>query len=203
MPFAVRAIWVDGCSRFEVIFEGGCQRRSTKLFVLPPLFFKLNGHVKWAHRTHGEEFYEVTKCEFTIFRLRWRANGMRACIHACNTVIPNPDFWLSDPAEVPGEVEGKSEMGGDMSLLGCTSTHYCFVAPLMVFSKAPHSNPAAESVIKGLQAPQREVGHSLRFSHPYFTKRRSLIPHGNGAAGIEQRLPRCGPNRSRWSGLPR
>ena len=36
MPFPVRAIQVDGGAEFEAIFEGECQRRDIKLFVLPP-----------------------------------------------------------------------------------------------------------------------------------------------------------------------
>ncbi len=36
MPFPVKAIQVDGGSEFEAIFEGECQRRGIKLFVLPP-----------------------------------------------------------------------------------------------------------------------------------------------------------------------
>jgi hypothetical protein len=64
MPFTVRAIQVDGGSEFEAVFEEECQRRNIKLFVLPPRSPKLNGHVERAHKTHAEEFYEVTQSSF-------------------------------------------------------------------------------------------------------------------------------------------
>ena len=70
MPFVVRAIQVDGGSEFEAVFEEECQRRNIKLFVLPPRSPKLNGHVERAHRTHTEEFYELTGSSFDITELR-------------------------------------------------------------------------------------------------------------------------------------
>ncbi len=70
MPFAVKAIQVDGGSEFEAIFEEECQRRGIKLFVLPPRSPKLNGAVERAHRTHTEEFYEVTESSFDLPELR-------------------------------------------------------------------------------------------------------------------------------------
>ena len=70
MPFPVKALQVDGGSEFEAIFEEECQRRGIKLFVLPPRSPKLNGAVERAHRTHTEEFYEVTESSFDIAELR-------------------------------------------------------------------------------------------------------------------------------------
>jgi transposase InsO family protein len=70
MPFPVKAIQVDGGSEFEAIFEEECQKRDIKLFVLPPRSPKLNGAVERAHRTHTEEFYEVTESSFDIAELR-------------------------------------------------------------------------------------------------------------------------------------
>ncbi len=70
MPFLVKAIQVDGGSEFEAIFEEECQRRGIKLFVLPPRSPKLNGAVERAHRTHTEEFYEVTDTSFNLSELR-------------------------------------------------------------------------------------------------------------------------------------
>jgi transposase InsO family protein len=70
MPFTVRAIQVDGGSEFEAVFEEECQRRNIKLFVLPPRSPKLNGHVERAHKTHAEEFYEVTQSSFDLPQLR-------------------------------------------------------------------------------------------------------------------------------------
>jgi transposase InsO family protein len=66
MPFNIRAIQVDGSSEFEAVFEEECHRRDIRLFVLPPRSPKLNGHVEQAHRTHTEEFYEVTESPFDI-----------------------------------------------------------------------------------------------------------------------------------------
>jgi transposase InsO family protein len=70
MPFRVKAIQVDGGSEFQDVFEETCQQRGIRLFVLPPRSPKLNGHVERANRTHTEEFYEVTDCEFDLASLR-------------------------------------------------------------------------------------------------------------------------------------
>ena len=69
MPFPVKAIQVDGGSEFQDAFERECQKRGIKLFVLPPRSPKLNGHVERAHRTHTEEFYEVTEVNFELHEL--------------------------------------------------------------------------------------------------------------------------------------
>jgi len=69
MPFPIRAVQVDGGSEFEAVFEEECQRRNIKLFVLPPRSPKLNGCVERAHRTHTEEFYEVTDGSFELLEL--------------------------------------------------------------------------------------------------------------------------------------
>jgi transposase InsO family protein len=66
MPFKVKAIQVDGGSEFQSVFEETCQKHGIRLFVLPPRSPKLNGHVERSNRTHTEEFYEVTDCEFEI-----------------------------------------------------------------------------------------------------------------------------------------
>jgi putative transposase len=70
MPFIIRAIQVDGGSEFESVFENECQQRGIRLFVLPPRSPKLNGGVERAHRTHTEEFYEVTDSSFELAELR-------------------------------------------------------------------------------------------------------------------------------------
>ena len=70
IPFPVKAIQVDGGAEFKAIFEEECQRRGIKLFVLPPRSPKLNGAVERAHRTHTEEFYEVTDSSFDLSELR-------------------------------------------------------------------------------------------------------------------------------------
>lgn len=70
MPFPVKAIQVDGGSEFQAVFEEVCQQRGIKLFVLPPRSPKLNGGVERAHRTHTEEFYEVTDSAFELAEIR-------------------------------------------------------------------------------------------------------------------------------------
>lgn len=52
---------VDGGSEFAAGFEQACQQLGFRLFVLPPRSPKLNGHVERAHRTHTEEFHEITQ----------------------------------------------------------------------------------------------------------------------------------------------
>lgn len=70
MPFPIKAIQVDGGSEFEALFEKECERRGIRLFILPPRSPKLNGGVERAHRTHTEEFYEVTDSTFDLDDLR-------------------------------------------------------------------------------------------------------------------------------------
>ena len=70
LPFPVRALQVDGGSEFQAIFEQVRQQRGIKLFVLPPCSPKLNGGVERAHRTHTEEFYEVTDSSFDLAEIR-------------------------------------------------------------------------------------------------------------------------------------
>jgi transposase InsO family protein len=86
MPFPVRAIQVDGGPEFEAIFEKACQTRGIKLFVLPPHSPKLNGGVERAHRTHTEEFYEVTDSCFDLAELREKLLEWE---HIYNTVRPH------------------------------------------------------------------------------------------------------------------
>jgi putative transposase len=70
MPFPVKAIQVDNGSEFESVFEEECKNRGITLFVLPPRSPKLNGGVERAHRTHTEEFYEVTHSSFDLADIR-------------------------------------------------------------------------------------------------------------------------------------
>lgn len=70
MPFPVKALQVDGGSEFQAVFEEVCRMRGIKLFVLPPRSPKLNGGVERAHRTHTEEFYEVTDSSFELDEIR-------------------------------------------------------------------------------------------------------------------------------------
>jgi len=86
MPFPIKAIQVDGGSEFQDAFEQECQKRSIKLFVLPPRSPKLNGHVERAQRTHTEEFYEVTDTNFEIPELN---QALLKWANVYNTIRPH------------------------------------------------------------------------------------------------------------------
>jgi len=94
MPFPVKAIQVDGGSEFEAIFEEECQKRGIKLFVLPPRSPKLNGAVERAHRTHIEEFYEVTDSSFDLFEL---GESLLEWEQVYNTVRPHQALGYLTP----------------------------------------------------------------------------------------------------------
>jgi len=96
MPFAVRAISVDGGSEFMAEFEAACQARSIALFVLPPRSPKLNGCAERANRTHTEEFYEVTDVEPELDSL---AAGLAAWEEVYNTIRPHQSLGYLTPAE--------------------------------------------------------------------------------------------------------
>ena len=96
MPFAIKAIQVDGGSEFQDTFEEECQKRGIKLFVLPPRSPKLNGCVERAQRTHTEEFYEVADTDFEITALntsllRWEV--------VYNTIRPHQALGYLTPKE--------------------------------------------------------------------------------------------------------
>jgi transposase InsO family protein len=86
MPFAIRAVQVDGGSEFESAFESACEKHGIRLFVLPPRSPKLNGHVERAHRTHTEEFYEVYDGDLDLPTLN---NALRKWEHIYNCVRPH------------------------------------------------------------------------------------------------------------------
>ena len=86
MPFPVRAIQVDGGSKFQAGFEQACQERGLRLFVLPPRSPKLNGAVERAQRTHTEEFYEINDFPLEIAPLNQQ---LRLWELTYNTVRPH------------------------------------------------------------------------------------------------------------------
>ena len=96
MPFPLGAIQVDGGSEFEATFEEECQRRNIRLFVLPPRSPKLNGYVERAHRTHTEEFYEVTDSSFDLSELRGELSQWERIY---NTVRPHQALDYLTPLE--------------------------------------------------------------------------------------------------------
>jgi transposase InsO family protein len=86
MPFAVRAIQVDGGSEFMAEFEDACKERGIQLFVLPPRSPKLNGHVERAQRTHKEEFYYRLTSATTLKQVN---KLLRRWEHIYNTYRPH------------------------------------------------------------------------------------------------------------------
>jgi transposase InsO family protein len=94
MPFPIKAIQVDGGPEFEAAFEKECQLRGIRLFVLPPRSPKLNGGVERAHRTHTEEFYEVTDSTFNLAELR---QELLEWEHVYNTVRPHQALGYLTP----------------------------------------------------------------------------------------------------------
>jgi transposase InsO family protein len=96
LPFPLKAIQVDGGSEFEAVFEEECKRRNIKLFVLPPRSPKLNGYVERAHRTHTEEFYQVTSSSFDIAELRAELLEWE---HIYNAIRPHQALGYLTPLE--------------------------------------------------------------------------------------------------------
>lgn len=97
MPFAVKAVQIDGGSEYKALFEKECQKLGLKLFVLPPRSPKLNGRVERAHRTHLEEFYEVTP------DLPWQVDDLnkrlRKWEYVYNHIRPHQALHDLTPAE--------------------------------------------------------------------------------------------------------
>jgi transposase InsO family protein len=110
MPLPLRAIQVDGGSEFEAVFEEECQRRGIRLFVLPPRSPKLNGAVERAHRTHTEEFYEVTESTFELSDLK---NELLKWEMVYNTIRPHQALGYLTPLQFLQKEKGK---GGMVSL---------------------------------------------------------------------------------------
>jgi transposase InsO family protein len=96
MPFPLKAIQVDGGSEFQALFEEECRKRGIKLFVLPPRSPELNGGVERAHRTHTEEFYEITDCTFEFTELRSELLNWE---RVYNTVRPHQALAYLTPAQ--------------------------------------------------------------------------------------------------------
>jgi transposase InsO family protein len=96
MPFALKALQVDGGSEFAADFETACRDRHLRLFVLPPRSPKLNGSVERAQRTHTEEFYEVSDAELTVPALNQALQGWE---RTYNTIRPHQALGYQTPQE--------------------------------------------------------------------------------------------------------
>jgi putative transposase len=96
LPFPPRALQVDGGSEFAALFETECQRRSIRLFVLPPRSPKLNGCVERAHRTHTEEFYQVEDFPLDMADLN---QSLRVWERTYNTIRPHQALGYLTPQQ--------------------------------------------------------------------------------------------------------
>ncbi len=96
MPFAVKAIQVDGGSEFQAAFEQACQSKGLALFVLPPRSPKLNGHVERAQRTHTEEFYELYDGDLEVEPLN---EALRAWEAVYDTIRPHQSLGYLTPQQ--------------------------------------------------------------------------------------------------------
>jgi len=95
LPYAVRAIQVDGGSEFMAEFEAACQTRRIRLFVLPPRSPKLNGCVERTNRTWREEFYACTAAASTVSALSAAAREWETVY---NTIRPHQALSYQTPA---------------------------------------------------------------------------------------------------------
>jgi len=107
-PFPIKAIQVDGGSEFQAVFETECESRGIQLFVLPPRSPKLNGGVERAHRTHTEEFYEVTDSAFDLDELREKLLKWE---HIYNSVRPHQALGYLTPLKFLYQHQKNKEVG--------------------------------------------------------------------------------------------
>jgi len=94
--FRVEGIQVDGGSEFRAEFEQACQRRSLRLFVLPPKRPQLNGHVERAQGSWRYEFYGVEDLPSRLKPLQLRVD---AFAHRFNHTRPHQALGDLTPAE--------------------------------------------------------------------------------------------------------
>lgn len=96
LPFAIRAVQIDGGSEFKAEFEAYCQEHEIALFVLPPRSPKLNGMVERLQRTYREEFYACVDLDPHIEPV---ATAVRAYEDTYNTVRPHQALGYLTPQE--------------------------------------------------------------------------------------------------------
>ena len=95
-PYQIKNLQIDGGGEYMAEFEEACRAMGIGLFVLPPRSPKLNGCVERSHRTHQEEFYEVTDAEPTLEALR---QALREWEHVYNTIRPHQALGYKTPLE--------------------------------------------------------------------------------------------------------
>ena len=96
LPFAVKAIQVDGGSEFMAEFEAACAEQGLALFVLPPRSPKLNGRVERLNGTARREFWELYDGDLELPPLH---AALRAWEKAYNHVRPHQALGYLTPAE--------------------------------------------------------------------------------------------------------
>ncbi len=96
-PFPIRAAQVDGGSEFYAQFETACEQLGIKLFVLPPRSPKLNGCVERAHRTHREEYYELSDVPHSMAE---HNEDLKYWQDIYNTVRPHQSLDYKTPLEI-------------------------------------------------------------------------------------------------------
>jgi len=65
-PFPGQGIAIRLREQFHVEFKHVCQEKNTRMFMLFPLFPKLNEYIERAHRMHVEEFCQVPADDLDI-----------------------------------------------------------------------------------------------------------------------------------------
>ena len=96
LPFALRAIQIDGGSEFKADFEAYCQERGIRLFVLPPRSPKLNGMVERLQRSYRDEFYACVDLEP---RLEPLSQALRSYEDTYNTIRPHQALGYQTPQQ--------------------------------------------------------------------------------------------------------
>jgi putative transposase len=96
LPFAIKALQVDGGSEFRAEFEVYCQQEGIKLFLLPPRSPKLNAQVERVQRTDREEFYACTDVDP---RLETLQPALREYEDTYNTIRPDTALGYLTPQQ--------------------------------------------------------------------------------------------------------
>lgn len=96
LPFALKAIQIDGGSEFKAEFEAYCQDKGIRLFVLPPRSPKLNGMVERLQRSCRDEFYACVDLEPKLAPVQ---AALRVYEDTYNTIRPHQALDYLTPQE--------------------------------------------------------------------------------------------------------
>ena len=111
MPFKVEAIQVDGGSEFMAQFEDACQKRSIKLFVLPPKSPEINGAVERCNGSWRYEFYAVYDLPNRLDQLNPLIEAFQ---HRYNTHRPHGALGGQTPAQYLAARQAKEAAASHM-----------------------------------------------------------------------------------------